>query len=89
MDSDDHVQLLQGPAHKVIPRHVKRTEASMLVMGSVARMGILGLLVGNTAEQILEQVDCSVLVLKPEGFVSPISAAEHPADAALEVEKAH
>jgi nucleotide-binding universal stress UspA family protein len=89
MTSDDEVHLLQGPAYKVIPHHVKHTKASMLVMGSVARMGIPGLLVGNTAEQILEQVDCSVLLLKPEGFISPISATEHTADDPLEVEKAH
>jgi hypothetical protein len=41
-------------------------------MGTVARTGIAGLLIGNTAEAILEQVQCSVLAVKPPGFVSPV-----------------
>jgi nucleotide-binding universal stress UspA family protein len=28
---------------------------------------------GNTAEMILTQIDCSVLAIKPEGFVSPVT----------------
>jgi hypothetical protein len=27
---------------------------------------------GNTAETILDQLSCSVLVMKPPGFVSPV-----------------
>ena len=41
-------------------------------MDTVARTGIAGFIVGNTAESILRNVDCSVLTVKPEGFVSPI-----------------
>jgi nucleotide-binding universal stress UspA family protein len=29
--------------------------------------------IGNTAERVLDAVDCSVLVVKPEGFVSPVT----------------
>jgi len=32
-----------------------------------------GHLIGNTAEKILHQVDCSVLTVKPDGFVSPVT----------------
>jgi nucleotide-binding universal stress UspA family protein len=42
-------------------------------MGTVARTGINGLLMGNTAEMILTQIDCSVLAVKPQGFVSPVT----------------
>ena len=42
-------------------------------MGTVARTGIPGLIMGNTAEAILEQLDCSVLAIKPPGFVTPVS----------------
>lgn len=41
-------------------------------MGSVARTGISGLIMGNTAERILGSLPCSVITVKPEGFVSPI-----------------
>jgi nucleotide-binding universal stress UspA family protein len=42
-------------------------------MGTVARTGIRGFFMGNTAETILEQIDCSVLAIKPEGFATPVS----------------
>lgn len=34
--------------------------------------GIAGLLIGNTAEELLRVADCSILSLKPPGFVSPV-----------------
>jgi hypothetical protein len=30
-------------------------------------------LVGNTCEKILDQVDCSMLAIKPDDFVSPLA----------------
>jgi len=43
-------------------------------MGTVARTGILGCLMGNTAENIVVELKCSLLALKPGGFVSPVKA---------------
>jgi nucleotide-binding universal stress UspA family protein len=43
-------------------------------MGTVARTGISGFIIGNTAENILQKIDCSLLALKPQGFVSPVKA---------------
>jgi universal stress protein E len=42
-------------------------------METVGRTGIPGLLMGNTAETILQQVNCSVLAIKPPGFVTPVT----------------
>jgi nucleotide-binding universal stress UspA family protein len=39
----------------------------------VARTGVRGFFIGNTAETILEQIDCSVLAIKPPGFVTPVA----------------
>ena len=44
----------------------------LIVMGTVCRTGVAGFFIGNTAENVLQQVDCSVLTVKPEGFVSPV-----------------
>ena len=44
----------------------------LVVMGSVGRSGLSGMLIGNTAERILRKLPCSVLVVKPDGFVSPV-----------------
>jgi len=41
----------------------------------VARTGLSGLIMGNTAETILGSVRCSVLAVKPQGFVTPVKPA--------------
>ena len=65
--------LLRGDPQVVIPSKVKELDADVLVLGTVSRTGVGGLLIGNTAEAILNRVDCSVMTLKPEGFVSPVA----------------
>jgi nucleotide-binding universal stress UspA family protein len=42
-------------------------------MGTLGRTGISGLIIGNTAEAILDQLTCSVLAIKPPGFISPVT----------------
>lgn len=68
--------LRRGAASKVIPEMAKQLQADLVVMGTVARTGIAGLFIGNTAEDILEQLQCSVLTVKPHGFVSPVKLTE-------------
>ena len=65
--------LVKGSARKEIPAIAKSIEADMIVMGTVVRIGIPGFIMGNTAETILNQIDCSVLAIKPPGFVTPIT----------------
>lgn len=67
------VHLLKGAAADVISELARSERVDLVVMGTVARTGIPGLLIGNTAETILHQVECSVLAVKPEGFVSPVT----------------
>jgi len=66
------VHLIKGEAGKVIPSLVKKKQADLVVMGTVARTGIPGFFIGNTAEKILRAVDCSVLTVKPKAFKTPI-----------------
>ena len=42
-------------------------------MGTLCRTGIPGFFIGNTAEKVLHRVDCSVLTIKPENFISPVT----------------
>lgn len=46
----------------------------ILVMGTVARTGIPGFIIGNTAENVFQKLSCSLMALKPQGFVSPMKA---------------
>lgn len=66
------IHLPRGEAKKEIPALVRNLNADLVVMGTVARTGIPGFIIGNTAEAILDQLQCSVLAIKPPGFVSPI-----------------
>jgi universal stress protein E len=65
--------LVHGSAGKEIPALAKRIQVDLVVMGTVARTGVAGFIVGNTAETILNQIDCSVLAIKPPGFATPVA----------------
>lgn len=67
------LHLPKGPAAQTIPRLVSKLGIDLLIMGTVCRTGIPGFIIGNTAESVLDVVDCSVLTVKPEGFVSPVA----------------
>ncbi len=65
--------LVKGGARREIPALAKQLEVDLVVMGTAARTGIPGFIIGNTAEAILGQLDCSVLAIKPPGFVTPVT----------------
>jgi len=67
------VHMVKGDATNVIPGLVKQLQITSVIMGTVARTGIPGFIMGNTAEKILNQIDCSVLAIKPDGFVTPVT----------------
>jgi nucleotide-binding universal stress UspA family protein len=56
----------------VLPAMVENGDADMVVMGSVSRTGIAGFIVGNSAEKLLDRLECSLLVLKPDEWTSPL-----------------
>lgn len=68
--------LVKGSANKEIPALAKQIEADLIVMGTVARTGVPGFIMGNTAETILNQINCSVLAVKPPGFITPVTLAD-------------
>lgn len=75
IDGEDNVVLhYQGKPDNVIPKFVEDQAIDVLVMGTLARTGIPGVTIGNTAENILQKLSCSLLALKPHGFVSPVKA---------------
>lgn len=65
-------RLKRGLPKDVIPAEVLRSGADLLLIGTVGRAGVTGFLIGNTAEDVLNTVRCSVLAIKPPGFESPI-----------------
>ena len=59
------------PSH-AIGSVAEKLDPDLVVMGTISRGGIAGMLVGNTAERLLYQLDCSILTVKPEDFGCPV-----------------
>ncbi|OLU29942.1 universal stress protein UspA [Pseudomonas sp. PA15(2017)] len=66
---DQHLHIAEGPADVLIPQLAHELHAAVTVIGTVARTGFSGALIGNTAEVILDTLESDVLVLKPDSIV--------------------
>lgn len=64
--------LVQGDPGFAIPKFVKDHDIDLVVMGTLGRLGQHGMFIGDTAERILNRLECSVLAVKPAGFISPV-----------------
>lgn len=67
--------LRRGNAASVIAEVAEMVKPGVVVMGTLARAGLRGLIIGNTAERLLDDVEASILAVKPPGFVSPVASA--------------
>ena len=64
--------LIAGPIQTALQTAVRQSRASIMGMGAISRRGLKRLFIGNTAERMLDRVDCDVLIVKPAGFSSSI-----------------
>ncbi|GLS89075.1 universal stress protein E [Psychromonas marina] len=71
--ADAQTHLVQGLPEDVISNVATEIEAELVILGTVGRSGLSATLLGHTAEQVIDQLDCDLLALKPEGYVSPIT----------------
>jgi len=53
----------------------RKCRSAIVVMGAVSRSGLKRLLIGNTAESILDELRCDVMVVKPASFRSRVPRA--------------
>ncbi|WP_338366354.1 universal stress protein UspE [uncultured Pseudoalteromonas sp.] len=63
----------EGLPEDVIPDVASRLNSELVVIGTVGRTGLSAALVGNTAEHVIDSLDCDVLALKPDGYISPLA----------------
>lgn len=70
---DKNVHLVKGKAAASINRVAEKNNSDIIVMGTLGRVGIPGLFIGNTAEEVLQTTKSSVLAVKPVGFESPVA----------------
>jgi universal stress protein E len=54
------------------------TCSALVVMGAISRSGLKNLLIGNTAEKVLDHLSCDLLVIKPAGLIKRPPRARRP-----------
>lgn len=59
-------------AADAIEQVAAETHSAIVVMGAIARSGLKRLLIGNTAERVLDHLPCDLLIVKPAGFKARI-----------------
>lgn len=69
-----HLHIEEGPADVLIPHLAHTLHAALTVIGCVARTGVSGALIGNTAEVVLDELESDVLVLKPDDIMDHLQA---------------
>lgn len=62
------LHLRRGRPDDAINRFIEDHPIDLLVIGTVARHGVAGLVIGNTAEKVLDVAPCSVVAVKPDWF---------------------
>ena len=65
-----HSHLRMGDPAFILPATAKSLKAQVLVMGAISRSAIGRLLIGSTAERVLDVLPCDVLIVKPGRRVS-------------------
>jgi universal stress protein E len=70
--------LTWGYPWQEISRIATLHKADLITIGTVGRSGIEGVLLGNTAERVLDSCDCSILTIKPDEYTSTIRPATWP-----------
>jgi len=69
------VHLLEGDPDVLLPAAARRLRAGTVVMGAMSRRGLQRVFLGNTAERLLDDLRCDVLVVKPPRFPARIPRA--------------
>ncbi|MDM7860827.1 universal stress protein UspE [Alteromonas sp. ASW11-36] len=64
----------QGLPEVAIPTVAADIDAELVVIGTIGRVGLSAALIGNTAEHVIDALNCDVLAIKPDGFQSPIKS---------------
>jgi universal stress protein E len=67
-----HADFLEGAPPVALPDYVAEKDIDVMVLGAVARSGWQRLLVGSTAERLLDRLPCDVLVVKPRKLMEQL-----------------
>jgi nucleotide-binding universal stress UspA family protein len=65
-------RLVRGTPEHVLENETRTLGAQCVVIGTVARTGLGGVIIGNTAENIINSLTHPLVAVKPDGFVTPL-----------------
>lgn len=68
-----HRHLVHRHPTDAIADTARELQSAIVVLGAVSRSGLTRLVIGNTAEGLLDYLDCDILVVKPAHFPSRVS----------------
>lgn len=69
----DNCHVEEGLPEDVIPELAEKLDAELVILGTVGRTGFSAALIGNTAEHVIDSLNCDLLALKPDGYKSPLA----------------
>jgi len=70
--ANENIIVEEGLPEDVISDNAENLDAEIVILGTIGRTGISAALIGNTAEHVIDRLNCDVLALKPEGYESPL-----------------
>lgn len=70
---DDRMHFVDGPPERAIAELARDINADLVVLGTVYRTGFDRVMLGSTAERIIDHLPCDLLALKPEGFAADLA----------------
>jgi universal stress protein E len=76
--ASEHVHLQAGNTTDLLPAMAAEKPCDLVVMGAVSRSRLERAIVGSTAENVLDRLPCDVLVIKPKGYISPVTFKLQP-----------
>ena len=70
--TEEYTHIQEGLPEDIIQSIAAELDAELVILGTIGRTGLSAALIGNTAEHVIDRLNCDVLALKPDGYVSPL-----------------
>jgi universal stress protein E len=63
-----------GDPAVMLPKIARRSRSQIVVMGAVSRSDFRRLFIGDTAQRVIDRLDCDICIVKSAGFRTPVPA---------------
>lgn len=70
---ENNCYIKEGLPEDVIEAVANKLDAELVVLGTIGRTGLSAAFIGNTAEHVIDKLNCDVLAIKPDGYISPLA----------------